>query len=236
MVSENGDQSASSRASRAGQFLRHPVVIVPLLLFLFYEANAVGALGGRTRSTMHGRPLPVAVYRSETGLEVRFGADSYDPPPDDLRPVHGVILFQDILRKEGSWWPTRQTTSLKLLEHGDLSVAEQQLLLPSLAAAFGRQPGYADAYRRSADLVRTGVWSASTPLPVGIARNCMDAAAAVWLLIVGVLSSMAGARAARERKRAARGECPACGFNLAGLEGRPCPECGTTSAVAKGPE
>ena len=65
------------------------------------------------------------------------------------------------------------------------------------------------------------------------------AAYAVWfphwfaVLVLSVLPARALATRAIRRKRARRGLCRACGYDLRGTPGR-CPECGTAAAPAAG--
>jgi len=235
MMHEGSERSASRRTRWVGRVLRHPVVLVLLLLFLFYEAVARGEPPGRTRSTAHGRPLPVAVYRTSAGIEIHFEPQPSESVPADLTRVWDVVLFDDIPRKHGAWWPTRETTALKLLQAGDLTAAEQSSLLPALVAAFGRQPDYEHWFRRSASLARAGIWSTSTPLYDGYVRNVVSIVALSWLLVGGFFAGRETIRQVRERDRRSRGECPACGFSLSGLAGRPCPECGHRSAAGGSP-
>jgi len=67
------------------------------------------------------------------------------------------------------------------------------------------------------------------PLPLGFAVNSAAYGGAVLMLIVAP-------GALRRRRRRARGQCPACGYDLAGLAAKgACPECGTPATTAEPP-
>jgi hypothetical protein len=201
-------------------------------LFMFYEANARAFSPRRTGP--HGRPLYASVYRSAKGIEIRFEDESPPADPPGLSRLWDVGLFQDVPRKRAAWWPTREVTELRLSSPGSLTAGEQSAMLPALVAAFDRQPDREQMFLRSASLARAGVWSTSTPIPSGYVRNGISLLALSWLLVGGFFAGREATRLIRERGRRSRGECPKCGFDLAGLEGRPCPECG--SGDGRGPQ
>lgn len=67
-------------------------------------------------------------------------------------------------------------------------------------------------------------------LPLGFAADTAFYAAAWWLLLFMPLPLY---RAGRRRFRVSRGMCGSCGYDLKGLTGGACPECGL-AAVARG--
>lgn len=65
------------------------------------------------------------------------------------------------------------------------------------------------------------------PLPLGLAANTLLFAAPLLIMLVIIPT-------ARRALRRRRGRCAACGYDRRGLEaGQPCPECGSTHAVAR---
>lgn len=220
MAQATDRESRSPRARRVARAARHPVVLLILAALL------VADIGSSAITTAHGRQVRAAVYRANAGLHIRFEFDPDDAAISGASRVDGVILFEGIVRRTGVWAPTRESSELRLLEAGNLTAAEQAEILPAMAAAFDRDPDAADIYRRSAALSRAGVWMSSRVLYRGYIHNALSAIAAVWLAAALPLTIRDRVRSARARRRAAAGQCQKCGFDLAGLDGRPCPECG----------
>jgi len=204
-------------------------------VLLILATLLVADVGRSAMTTAHGRQVRAAVYRTSAGLHIRFEFDPNEVALIGASRVDGVTLFEDISRRTGFWAPTRESNELRLLDTGNLTAAEQAEVLPALATAFDRDPDAAGIYRRTAALARAGVWMSSRTLYTGYVHNAASLVAAAWLVAGAAIAVGVAHRERREAARCDRGECPKCGFDLAGLEGRPCPECGHRSAAGGSP-
>ena len=215
------------------------VLVSVLLLNWFSLPNQPGAVStlsprAHQRSTAHGRPVPIVLFRTPSGLQAQ---STIDPTPiqPSWRIVHGFLLFQDIPRRQGFWGLTRESTKLTVLNPSDLTRAEIDTLGPVLLEAM---PGALrqDDHRldQAAELLGTGsfaigatpTWSRSRSLPWGYVHNTFTALLATAAFISVALASGRTYRTSLTHNRRLGGVCIVCGYNLHNSPGDACPECG----------
>ncbi|MCH7792447.1 MAG: hypothetical protein IID31_09240 [Planctomycetes bacterium] len=185
--------------------------------------------GNLNLSTAHGRPVHGDLMRTEDGFQWWFPWEQeYEQlmryPLAEVR----VGVFRDLRRDEGFYHLTRRTEQFYVYSDY-LSPEEEDAVLASLLVAFERVPEAETFSYFVADLIRAGVRRRVTPIYSGYARNGVAILLAVALVVCCTLGKPWLWRPQMYRSRArriARGLCPECGYDLAGLNTSRCPECG----------
>ncbi len=227
--------------------LRRPVAAVVLGVVLWIDAASLSrtSLLAETVSGLGlvsgGRPF-AARYRPRVSLvldeggETRFVIDEHAPDAGAE-----LVCFPKV-RDRGTWAPTRREhrVHVSLIAHEWLwnhETGEARRVTPEdvagLKAFYAAQalaigffdPPHAAALREGpADAL---VVTRTAPLASGYVHNLVTLAGLGCLLVA--LWSMPGElRRGRGRRRLLLGRCPRCAYDLAGLRGRRCPECGAT--------
>jgi hypothetical protein len=139
-----------------------------------------------------------------------------------------LVMLHHETRLRGFWTPTRrESMCLMHVEYGsDLLPGERIAAIRVAIDAMQRDRVLPDACAR---LAREGVERETRTHWPGVWHDVASAILAIaffaslgWLIEVP-----SWVRAGRARVRASKGLCPACGYDLRGLEGIGCPECGT---------
>ena len=122
--------------------------------------------------------------------------------------------------------PERGFLRLRVFE-GPLDPMSSELGLSSFPAGYTDPAAYSDLMPPALRPLGFHWWRGLAPYPETIVRVPLAAVVAVAAVPVGVMRF----RAHRRRRRAVRGLCRICGYDLRGSTSR-CPECGTVRSPA----
>jgi hypothetical protein len=225
-------------ASRALRSLGNPACFFVLALVLFTDwislPNNPGARSSLSprppvRGSAHGRPVPVELYRTPSGLKAElYGMDA---PPATWERVEGFSLFTDKLRRSGMWGITHEVQVLSVLNPADLTPVELAQMPAVVLSAIDRS-GDREVFvaNGTVELLQSPSLTAARDLPQGYIHNAFAVSIGTLVLLSAALNCRRVFREAAVRGRKARGECLSCGYSLASSSTRECPECGTPRA------
>lgn len=237
----------AARRRRIPRWLANPWVTAALLIALLCETRWVASHSGRAFITYapwvdaSRKTLAVVVHRSAPPHEMRVLF------PDEESWGEASSLLQDspaqttgfaywfIEEYRPSWWaPTlrRRGRSIEAISPSALPTGVLvDMRRAALAAIEARGFDGLEAEQREALAVH-GSWVSTTVLWGGYIHNAAAAVGAIGLVLSlawvpeGWRAARRNLAAARGRRRLERGQCPACGYSVAGLSAGVCPECG----------
>ena len=232
------------QAAAKSRWFGHPAIIVILAIILFVDLVSIPSLPWKVsmvrqailgesnwRGAAHGRPVPGAALRTDTGIEWAWpGEPEYEARFESLgvNYLDTAGVFRDMQRYEGFYHLTRRVEQFFVWPEG-LSAQEQQALLDAILVAVDRESEYEQEIYFVPDMIRVGVRKRTLPIYSGYVRNALAGMVALALLVCCTYGKpwlwrphVYGSRA----RRIARGLCPECGYDQAGLKTSRCPECG----------
>lgn len=181
------------------------------------------------------RPPTATLYVdiAPAGMDViELDTQSADPLTTALasgRPVVKVSVTLS-MRVDRAWLTTRIEREASISCEALTTPPPTASQILQAAVAVGEYVGRSSA--RGYTLPRgTGTqvareWVVS-PLEAGVGVCCVIGA--LWVSAVSVRDFVRGAAEWRRRWRIESGRCPCCGFDLRGVEGKTCPECGVAA-------
>jgi hypothetical protein len=181
---------------------------------------------------MHGRPIPVVLYRTPTGIQGRLQWN------DDGRLEPGVehldsVLFAAVPRRSGFWGLTCRVERVNLLDSDSLTAEERAQVIPVVLATVESEPDLAEAIGWPYQLLKSGITQRSERLAGGYLHNRLAGSLAVIVIAGLPRLAIAASRQVRDSRRTSRahrrhaaGACPLCGYDLQRNFGDGCPECG----------
>lgn len=185
------------------------------------------------RGAMHGRTVPVELWRTPNGLAVTFAASGRPPVPDDWQGIYEFSLFRDLVRSRGFWGMTSATERIQIFGDQSLTQAEHAQLIPTLVRAFDAEPDWQAADPLTYSLLKSGGTTRTHVLFKGYVHNAI-AIMLASLFLAGLPRTVAAIPSAvaqwprerREDRRLSRGLCPTCAYDLRADFESGCPECG----------
>lgn len=229
----------------AALYTTHPAVVIAAALLLFLDwcnlpdrpdARSTGAtycpFSSPYRGSMHGRPIPVVLYRTATGIQGRVELQADVKVEPRFERLDSVV-FPGVPRRSGFWGMTRRVESVIFLGSDSLTTNERALVVPVVVAALEAEPGMPEAIGWPYDLLKSGSTSRTDVLIGGFIHNAFALLLAVVvvagfprLVIAATRINGDYVRRRIHENRSSKGLCPMCRYNLQGNPENGCSECG----------
>jgi hypothetical protein len=173
-----------------------------------------------------------AIVRSGCGLAL------VEDPREVVAPI-AAAHYAHWVSRHGFWAVTHRRERGMFEIHptdAPLTLAEEaavRRLVADAMASFGD-----DRWSAWADRLRAGTALVSTPVPGGWVHNGIALGLAAGLLgsLLWMKDAVVAVRLATRRERAVElGVCPECWYDLRGLTGTACPECGAATVADRRP-
>jgi hypothetical protein len=173
----------------------------------------------------HGRPVPVELYRTPAGLYAEV--HGLEVVPTGSEHIEDFVLFRDIRQRRGMWGLTHETRALVFLSSGDLTPMELAQMPTAVLDAIRRSDASEVFVEdHTVELLQSPTLRVARTLRRGYLHNAFAIAMGALLLLSLALNADRIRRSITARRRATRGDCPACGYALANSVSEVCPECG----------